>query len=443
MKQKYFHRLTYESFRYKILREYFNTSIIINAFFCALLLSAFLYLEHFDFTFWALHVSLALLGLALLFSQDSRGLFWTGFFLGIAWFYWIALSFTYYGFGYLIPLGVLGIGLCYGFLFWICGKFHESPWVKASLFFGLGFIAPFGFNWLDWRLLFINTPFNLSYFALGLIMAGVVWFLTCKGKKRVFSLLFFLFALEGTRPAPFVLPFEIVLANSTIPQSQKWDKNYQEAQINAVFEDIHRAIQTNARAIVFPESALPLYLNLHPERIKELQTLSFSIGIFIGALSAEKEGVYNSTYFFDQGVLRVAHKVILVPFGESIPFPRMIKEAINHFFYGGASDFLVAKRPSDFLVEGVALRNAICFEATKPQLFAGNPRFMVASSNNAWFTPSIQPTLQRLLLKLYASVHNTTIYHSANGSPSEVVYPKPSGPLAAIETLLQERLKAF
>ncbi|MBE0496223.1 MAG: apolipoprotein N-acyltransferase [Campylobacterales bacterium] len=443
MKPRYFHRLTYESFKNKFLREYFNTSIIINAFFCSLLLTAPLPLEHFNLSFWPLHVSLILLGFALLFSQNAKGLFWTGFFLGIGWFYWIAFSFVHYGFGYLVPLGIGGIGLFYGVLFWVCGIVHEGPWIKAGLFFGLGFIAPFGFNWFDWRILFVNTPFSVSYLALGLIMAGVAWFLTCKGKKCLLGVFFLLFALEGTRPTPPTLPFEIALANTAVPQSQKWDSAYQEAQINAIRRDIYRAIETNARAIVFPESALPLYLNHHPKLIEELQTLSASIGIFVGALSAQEEGIYNSTYFFDQGVLRVAHKVILVPFGESIPLPAFLKDAINRIFYGGASDFLVAPMPSDFIVEGVPLRNAICFEATKPQLFVGNPHFMIALSNNAWFTPSIQPTVQRLLLKLYATTHNTVIYHSANGSPSEVIYPNPSGPLAFFESLLRQGAKAL
>lgn len=40
------------------------------------------------------------------------------------------------------------------------------------------------------------------------------------------------------------------------------------------------------------------------------------------------------------------------------------------------------------------------------------------------FTPSIQPMLQHLIIKYYATKSNTTIYHSANGSKSEIIAPK-------------------
>ena len=358
--------------------------------------------------------------------MDERGFFWTGFFLGLLWFYWIALSFTHYGFWYLIPFGILGIGLFYGVLFWFCGIFHSSPWVKGALVFGLGILAPFGFNWLDWRILLLHTPFDTTYLALALVLGGIAWFMSISGKKRFIGLVFFFLALDQERTPPPVLPFDIALVSTQVPQSHKWEKAHQAQQIAFIKEAIHTAIAQQKRAIVFPESALPLYLNHHHALLKELKELSHAIGIFVGALSAHEEGIYNSTYFFDKGSFTVAHKVILVPFGEVVPFPKPLRDFINNLFYGGASDFLVAAHPSDFAIEGVYLRNAICFEATKPLLFAKNPSFMVASSNNAWFAPSLQPTLQHLLLTLYATNHNTLIYHSANGSPGGVISPRPS-----------------
>ena len=41
-------------------------------------------------------------------------------------------------------------------------------------------------------------------------------------------------------------------------------------------------------------------------------------------------------------------------------------------------------------------------------------RIVIAMSNNAWFTPSIEPTLQKLLMRFYARKNGVTIYHSAN-----------------------------
>jgi apolipoprotein N-acyltransferase len=39
---------------------------------------------------------------------------------------------------------------------------------------------------------------------------------------------------------------------------------------------------------------------------------------------------------------------------------------------------------------------------------------MIAISNNGWFHPSIEPTLQKLLMRFYAKKHHSIIYHSAN-----------------------------
>ncbi len=48
---------------------------------------------------------------------------------------------------------------------------------------------------------------------------------------------------------------------------------------------------------------------------------------------------------------------------------------------------------------------------------------MIATSNNAWFTPSIEPTLQKLLLKYYAKKYDVTIFHSINGSENYTIRP--------------------
>jgi apolipoprotein N-acyltransferase len=347
----------------------------------------------------------------------------------------------HYGFGYLVPFGILGIGLVYGVLFWVCGLFHESPWIKGILFFGLSFVAPFGFNWLDLRLLLLQTPFSSSYTALAFFILGTLCLFTCKGKWRFVAIIPFVFALEGTRPEPAQLHPAPQLIQTNISQSDKWQRENKDAQIQAVREAIIAAVAEDEAVIVFPESVFPLFLNHQPALLEELKTFSHGIEIIAGALSGTEEGVYNSAYHFKAGKAHVSHKVILVPFGEAVPLPAFLKDFVNAFFYGGANDFLVANEPNDFLVHGTRVRSAICFEATRPELYENSPGIMIALSNNAWFTPSIEPTLQRLLLKLYATQFNTTIYHSTNGSPSEVILPKQSGPLAPVLLWVQKRFE--
>ena len=47
---------------------------------------------------------------------------------------------------------------------------------------------------------------------------------------------------------------------------------------------------------------------------------------------------------------------------------------------------------------------------------------MVAISNQGWFYPSVEPTLQRLVMRHQARKYGTVIYHSVNMGPSEVIY---------------------
>lgn len=166
-----------------------------------------------------------------------------------------------------------------------------------------------------------------------------------------------------------------------------------------------------------------MYLNYEPKLYAKLKELSYDISIITGALSIENKRVYNTTYHFENGKVDFAHKVILVPFGEQIPLPKFARDFINRVFFNGAEDYESASVPHDFEIQGYSFRNAICFEATRDELYEGNPKYMVALSNNAWFTPSTEPTLQKLLLKYYARKYNTTIYHSANSGVSGVITP--------------------
>jgi len=106
--------------------------------------------------------------------------------------------------------------------------------------------------------------------------------------------------------------------------------------------------------------------------------------------------------------------MVLVPFGEYIPLPKFMQKIINDFFFNGEADFSHANNPTDFIVKGTKFRNAICYEATTDAIFKGDVKYVIAISNNGWFVPSIEPTLQNLLMKFYERKYDVTIFHSVN-----------------------------
>lgn len=427
MKLTYPHYLASQSFSKKFVRQYFTTSNIIKGFFIAFLLSAFILFELLGLKVGVISLGFSTLGITILLTQKQEVFFWSGLFIGLFWFYWISFSFIHYGFGYLLPLGLFGVSFIYGVLFWFMAIIHDNAFVKGvMLFLVTSYIHPFGFNWLDLRLLLVNTPLYPNNLSLAIFIMLCATF-TCK--KWYYKLLFVpllvsLFFLLPTKKEVSNLPFSFELAQTNIAQGDKWKEELQTLHVKSSLEFIDKAIKANKRAVILPESAFPLYLNRVQNLVEMLKEKSQNIAIIAGALTYEDENFYNSTYFFDKGKMQIFHKVILVPFGEQIPLPKFMRDFINAIFYGGAKDFVTAKEPQDFLIDGVKIRNAICFEATTSKLFEKEPKFMIAISNNAWFMPSTEPILQHLLLKLYANLNNTTIYHSVNGSKSEVIFPK-------------------
>ena len=113
--------------------------------------------------------------------------------------------------------------------------------------------------------------------------------------------------------------------------------------------------------------------------------------------------------------------MVLVPFGEYIPLPKFAQKIINDTFFSGQSDFIQAEKPTDFTIKGQKFRNAICYEASCQEIYEGDVKFVIATSNNAWFAPSIEATIQNLLLRFYARKNGVTIYHSANYKGTGIV----------------------
>jgi apolipoprotein N-acyltransferase len=230
-------------------------------------------------------------------------------------------------------------------------------------------------------------------------------------------------AISFSSHTPQTLPLNIEIAQTDLQQDIKWNSIYIPQTLNENFELIDTAISEQKELVILPESAFPLFLNRHTSLIEKLKERSQYISIITGSLYAENGHNFNATYFFQDKQMHLAKKMILVPFGEYIPLPSFLARPINEAVFGGAVDYLSASQPSDFNIKDIVFRNAVCYEATCHELFEDKPRFMIATSNNAWFAPSIEPSIQRLLMQFYATKSNTIILHSANSAGGGIIYP--------------------
>jgi len=397
----------------------------------SILLSSFIYLEYFNFTSNILNTISALLAFYLLFTQNKKELFLTGFITSILWFWWIGYSFIYYELIYLIPIVLIAIGLFYGLLFFLGGVI-DNIFYKGLYFFIFSYIEPFGFNWFKLELLFVNSYISIEKIILLIIILSTLFliFFLNKNKKLAISIYIiiisstFIYSSYQTKPDINKSDLKIKLSDTNIAQDSKWDIRSRKMIISDIFQNIDKAIEEKNDLIIFPETALPLVLNKQQDILNALIDKSYKINIIIGSLNYKDGLYYNSSYFFKDGKITIANKVVLVPFGEAVPLPAKIRDFINDMFYNGAKDYEVALKPTTFNINGVKFRNAICYEATTDKIYENlDADYIIAISNNAWFIPSHEPILQKLLLKYFAKKYNVIIYSVTNGSSSEIIKP--------------------
>ena len=349
--------------------------------------------------------------------------FFLGFLVGILWFWWVGMSFRFTDYLWLAPFAVALFAVGYGLLF------YATAWLPLwgrvlALWIGFDIVEPFGFVWFKPDLLLINSYYGANGYALlAVIAAAALWLWLPRKYKAAASapLIFALLLPANTMPPPPDL--KIKLVQGELDQAVKWERSQRFNHAQNALAEIDRAIKEGHELVVLPEAAFPLFLNRDRGLLNALKARSEHIAIIAGGLHLKAGNLpYNSTYFFNQGKHQVADKVYLVPFGEGNPLPKWAGRWINNIFFEGAEDYRTAEAPTDFEINGLRFRNAVCYEGTVEAMFKDAPPYMVVLSNNGWFTPSIEPDMQRLLMKLYARRYGVRIYHAANQSPSEIIF---------------------
>ncbi|WP_415406468.1 apolipoprotein N-acyltransferase [Sulfurovum sp. CS9] len=414
------------------IRQYFSTFELTRGFLIALLSSAFIYLDYWGLSHPILTTLFGLTALYLLLQEEQKTWFFSGFFIGLFWFWWISMSFKHYNMIWAIPIGLMVIALSYGILFWLIAFLVKKTTsllpatysllpltLKAIGLLVLSYIHPFGFDWFKPELIFVESYLGIEKWQFSIILISItlaIW------KKQLLYLFLVLLAYQPTTIATSTIPpgtIQIVTTHTSV--EDKWKASLQPAQFDALFKTIDQAIDANKTLVILPESVFPVFVNRSQELIDKLQKKAKQISIVTGGLYWDGKTPRNSTYIFTNGKISVANKVVLVPFGESNPLPDFLSDWVNKVFYDGAVDYKASKDVIDYKIDENTYRNAICFEATSEKLYEGKPKNMIVLSNNGWFTPSIEPTQQKLLLQYYSKKYGTIIYHAVNMSESYVI----------------------
>ncbi len=400
----------------------FNKSLIIKGFLGSLALFSPIVFTALGIESKIFFTLMAVIAFGGFFLLNQKELFWFGAFSGILWFYWICFSLYYYDLLWLAPLLLAFVFFYYGALFWLVGFLPQKLfWLRVVIVaFIFDYLAPFGFDWMRPEMLYGGSFFGASKPELIALLFGVALIMKAKKfyKLAAIPALIFAISLDGPKELP---KLNIKLIETSIDQDDKWDEKFKLQLTAQNLLLVDKAIADGADLVVLPETAFPFFLNKADEITDILKQKSFDSAILVGALKLDGNTIYNSSYLFRNGEMFIFDKVVAVPFGEVNPLPKFMSKIVNDLFFNGAEDYKTAEQPSDFEIGGVTFRNAICYEATSEKMYQGQPKYMIAISNNAWFVPSLEPTIQKMIITHLSKKYKTVVFHSVNKSRTSII----------------------
>lgn len=214
-------------------------------------------------------------------------------------------------------------------------------------------------------------------------------------------------------------PIDVTLLQGNIPQEIKWTAEGLRTTLRR-----YRALATasNAKLIVFPETAIPLFLNDVPEDyLADIAEHARRNGgdALLGVPERLDSGDYfNSVISIGTAPTQSYRKSHLVPFGEFLPFQDFFAKLGIKQFVPGANGWAHgdAKRRLMSLPGAPSFLALICYEI----LFSGdlgdaaNAAYLFNITNDAWFDGSIGPAQHAHHARLRAVEEGMSLIRAAN-----------------------------
>jgi len=188
--------------------------------------------------------------------------------------------------------------------------------------------------------------------------------------------------------------------------------------------------------IVWPESVLGVVL---PSRegvvpsglLGDLRT-HLLFGAILQTVERGEQRMYNSAVLVDGTgrILGTYDKMVLVPFGEYIPFGDTFPQFYSWSPYTGR--FWSGENREPLMLNGHALSVNICYEDIFPghvrMLMAGGqhgriPEAMLNLTNDSWYGDSVEPTEHLVLASFRSIEHRRALVRSTNTGISAIVDP--------------------
>jgi apolipoprotein N-acyltransferase len=197
-------------------------------------------------------------------------------------------------------------------------------------------------------------------------------------------------------------PIRVAVLQGNILQDQKWDPAMRDAIMQRYIDMTREAIGRNAQFVLWPESATPLPYESDLARGESIRRLARQgkVTILVGSDQLEPvtpvaagappaSRIYNAAYLIqpDGTTAAIYRKIHLVPFGEYVPFSRLL------YFVGplveAVSDFSPGTAPVLLPVAGHVASTAICYEVIYASLMrtfvSRGSELLTTITNDAWY----------------------------------------------------------
>ena len=234
---------------------------------------------------------------------------------------------------------------------------------------------------------------------------------------------------------------------------EKWSGGGLDEQLDIYLNLSNDAVNKGAKLIVWPESALPVYLLSgnyfeQVQRIREfvksknvfLMTGMPDINIYFNEKDVPPEakktrsGIrytsYNSILLFSPDTKKVKNygKIMLVPFGEKVPFVEELPFLGDFIKWQvGISSWNVGKEKVIFDVDNHKVGGVICIESIYPDFVAGfvqkGAELIAVVTNDSWYGYSSGPFQHKEISVLRAVENRRTVVRAANGGISCMIDP--------------------
>jgi apolipoprotein N-acyltransferase len=449
---------------------------------------------------WLIDGAAAARGRGILSAALAGWCFGFGYF--VAGLYWIGYAFMVdaKNFGWLLPIAVTGLpaylalytalGFALARALWTRGPLRilalalalaVAEWLRGHLLTGFPWNA-FGYA-LTGPLVLAQAAalfglWGLTFLAVA-VFASPVTFADDRADTRrpwaplaLAALALVALAIYGaTRlaltPADFVDGVRLRIMQPNLPQDTKFNYNAKPQVMSRYLALSNRATGPrsagvgDATHLVWPESAFPFFLAREPDALAQIaELLPEGTVLITGAVRAPDSvagmtspRAYNSVYVIDHDgtILSIYDKVHLVPFGEFLPFQKLLERLGLMQLTKIQGGFLAGDRHRAFdIPRAPRFLPLICYEIIFPGAVV--PRgeradWLINLTNDGWFGISTGPYQHLQQARVRAIEEGLPVVRAANTGISAVIDPLgrilkslPLGVEAVLDSQLPRRI---